>query len=239
MYCVKCGAKLSDGQTVCPLCETRVYHPDIVVSEEHTYPKIPFKSEEFNRTGLMFVLTMFFIIPLVLPILIELELNGGVSWSGYASGGTLIFYMAFIMPLWFKKPNPVIFTPIVFALTIGLLLFICYKTGGFEVNPNWFMSLAFPVTGSLGIIVTATTSLLYYLKQGYLYTLGGSFIAVGAWTVFLEFCIYQTFKDIVPTFYWSTAPLTVFSIIGIMLIVIAIVKPLKESLRRIFFIGKV
>ena len=224
MYCIKCGAKLSDGQ--------------IVVSEEHTYPKIPFQSEEFNRTGLMFVITMIFLVPLILPILLELEWSSSVSWSGYASGGTLIFYTAFIMPWWFKKPNPVIFTPIVFAMTIGLLLFICYKTGGFEVDPNWFMSFAFPVAGSLGIIVSAATAVLYYVKKGTLYTVGGLLIALGLWTVLLEYDIRTTFGVETP-FYWSTAPLTVLAIIGIMLIVIAIVKPLKESLKRIFFIGKV
>ena len=233
MYCIKCGAHLSDGQTVCPLCETRVYHPDFIVSEEQTYPKIPFQSEEYNRKGLLFVLTMIFLIPLILPIILELNWHSDVSWSGYTSGGTLIFYTAFIMPFWFKKQNPVIFTPITFALTIGLLLFICLETGG-----NWFMSFAFPIVGSLGIIVTAFIAVLYYVKKGCLYTIGGFLIALGLWTVLLEFDIRTTF-DVYTPFYWSLAPLTVLSVIGIMLIVIAIVKPLKESLRRIFFIGKV
>jgi hypothetical protein len=238
MYCVKCGAKLSNGQAVCPLCETKVYHPDITITEENTYPKIPFKSEEFNRKGLMFMLTMIFLIPFILPVLIELELSNSVSWSGYASGGTLLFYVAFVMPYWFKKPNPVIFTPVFFSLTIAFLLFICYKTGGFTSEGNWFMNFAFPVTGSLGIIITAATAVLYYVKKGCLYTIGGTLIALGLWTVLLEFDIRETFH-IKIDFWWSTAPLTVFFVIGVMLIVIGIVKPLKESLRRIFFIGKV
>lgn len=233
MYCIRCGAKLSDGQKVCPLCETTVYHPDIKVAEENTYPKIPFKSEEFNRKGLMFVITMIFLVPLILPILLELGWHSEVSWSGYASGGALIFYTAFVMPYWFKRPNPVIFVPVTFALTIGLLLFICLETGG-----NWFMSFAFPVAGSLGIIITAATAVLNYVKKGCLYTIGGMLISLGLWTVLLEYDIRTTFGVRTP-FYWSVAPLTVLSVVGIMLIVIAIVKPLKESLRRIFFIGKV
>ena len=232
MYCIKCGAKLSDGQTVCPICETRVFHPDFVVKEENTYPKIPFESEEFNPKGLLFVITMIFLVPLILPMLLELNWHSDVSWSGYASGGTLIFYTAFVMPHWFKKANPVIFVPVSFSLTIGLLLFICYKTEG-----DWFMSFAFPMAGSLGIIVTAATALLYYVKKGCLYTTGGLMIALGVWTFLLEFSIRHVFK-VQPLFYWSLAPLTVFSVVGIMLIVIAIVKPLKESLRRIFFIRK-
>ena len=29
MYCVKCGVRLADTEKVCPLCATRVYHPDL------------------------------------------------------------------------------------------------------------------------------------------------------------------------------------------------------------------
>ena len=233
MYCIKCGVKLSEGQTVCPLCETKVYNPDIQIKEENTYPKIPFESEEFNRKGLMFVLTMIFLVPLILPVLLELNWRGTVNWSGYVSIGTLIAYTSLIMPFWFKRPNPVIFVPVTFALIIGLLHYTCFKNDG-----NWFMSFALPVAGGLGIIVTAATAILHYVKKGCLYTVGGTLIALGMWTVMLEYDIRTTFAVSVP-FYWSIAPLTVFSVVGIMLIIVAIVKPFKESLRRIFYIGKV
>ena len=233
MYCARCGVKLSEGQTVCPICETRVFHPDIPIKEENTYPKIPFESEEFNYRGLMFVLTMIFLVPLVLPIILDLSWRSEITWSGYVSGGTLLFYVSFVLPFWFKKPNPVIFVPISFALAIVYLLYICLHTGG-----NWFMSFAFPVAGGLGIIITAATAVLHYVKKGCLYTIGGTLIALGLWTVLLEFDIRTTFSVYTP-FYWSLAPLTVLSVVGIMLIVIAIVKPLKESLKRVFFIGKV
>ena len=29
MYCVKCGVKLANTESKCPLCNTAVYHPDI------------------------------------------------------------------------------------------------------------------------------------------------------------------------------------------------------------------
>lgn len=29
MYCIHCGVELSDSETVCPLCGTRVFHPDL------------------------------------------------------------------------------------------------------------------------------------------------------------------------------------------------------------------
>ena len=49
MYCIKCGVELSPGQTVCPVCGTRVYHPDIQPENAvPVYPKKVFQPEEFN-----------------------------------------------------------------------------------------------------------------------------------------------------------------------------------------------
>lgn len=235
MYCIKCGAKLADGQTICPICETKVYHPDIEIVEQSTYPKIPFESEEYNRNGIMFVITMLFLIPLLIPLLLELSWSDWtrVTWSGYASIGTLIVYTAIVMPNWFKRPSPAIFTPVTFALIILLLWFIC-----FTVREDWFFTFALPITASLGAILTTSLTLYYYVRKGYLYIWGGTLIALGLWTVLLEYDISTTF-DVFSTIRWSFAPLTVFCILGLTLIIVAIVKPFKESLRRKFFIGKV
>ena len=233
MFCIKCGIQLSEGQTVCPVCETKVYHPDLVITEKNTYPKIPFKSEEFNRRGLMFVITMMFLIAMLIPLFLELGWHDMITWSGYASGGILAFYLIFLLPSWFKNPNPVIFVPTSFVTASLYLLYISISTEG-----DWYLTFALPVTLGLGLISTALAALLRYVKRGKLYTVGGFLIAIGVWTVLLEILIRYTF-DVNSAFIWSTAPLTVFFILGIMLIVIGVVKPIKESLRRVFFIGRV
>lgn len=233
MYCVKCGAKLSDGQTVCPICDTRVYHPDIQINESHTYPRVPFKSEEINRTGLMFIVTFLFLIPMLLPVFLELSWHSSIEWSGYVFGGTFVFYVTFILPYWFKKPNFVVFVPTAFVSVLLYLLYICIATDG-----SWFMPFAFPVVGALAVIVSALIAILRYVKKGTLYTVGGSLIALGVWTVLLEHLIKSVFNTKY-SFMWSTATLTVFIVLGLLLIVIAIVKPLKETFMRIFFVGSV
>ena len=232
MYCIKCGAELADGQRVCPICNTRVYHPDIELPPESpTYPKKDFKSEEFNRKGLMFVVTILFLIPLVLPMLLELDWHGTVGWSGYVTGGTLLFYVCFILPLWFKNPSPAIFYPSSFAAITLFLLYVCLQTEG-----NWFLEFAMPITLSFGAITSAVMILVHYLKRGVLYIVGGGFIALGGWCVLLE-ALIRTVFGAHTEFYWSSVPLVVCFIVGMMLIVIEIVKPFKESLRKIFFIG--
>ncbi len=177
----------------------------------------------------MFLLTGLCLLALLLPIVVELSLKRGIDWSGYASGGVLLGYLIFLLPLWFKAPNPVIFVPCDFA---GITLFLLYVN--LQTNGDWFLSFAFPVTVSLGMIFTALTALLHYVRHGKLYIIGGWFMALGAWTVLLEFFMRLTFDITAP--FWSLFCLVPLFMIGMMLTVTAIVKPLKESLRRKFFI---
>ena len=231
MYCIKCGVRLSDGQTVCPLCHTRVYHPELSEVEIPTYPKRTFVSEEFNRKGLLFVITVLCLLPLLLPMTFELLWHGSVGWSGYVTGGVLLSYVWLILPCWFKRPNPTIFVPCGFAAAIVYLCYINLQTGG-----DWFLPFAFPVAGSLGVIVTAIVTLCHYFRGAGLYVFGGGLIGLGIWTVLIEFLIWVTFDHLGPI-RWSMFSFLSLFVLGMMLIVISIVKPLKESLYKIFFIG--
>lgn len=233
MFCVKCGVELSDGQTVCPVCSTRVYHPDIEVKRASpTYPKKDFESEEFNRRGILFVVTILFLLAGALSVMFNISLQHAVTWAGYVAGGLGVFYVCVILPLWFKRTTPAVFVPAGCVSILLLLLYVNLRTQG-----HWFMSLAFPAAGSLGLIATAVTTLFHYVKRGRLYTMGGGLIALGGWCVLLELFIHRTF--VLPEHViWSPYPCTAFAVLGIMLIIIAIVKPFRESFRRIFYVGK-
>ncbi len=229
MYCIKCGVELSKGQTVCPLCQTKVYHPELNTEDIPTYPKKDFKSEEFNIKGLMFIITVLCVLPLLLPPVIELSWKDRIDWSGYVIGGVLLGYLCFLLPLWFKAPNPVVFIPCDLAGATLLLWYINLQTGG-----EWFLSFALPIAMSLCVIITAMASLIRYLQRGKLYIFGGGFIAFGAWTVLMDFLLRVTFKISPPI--WSVYSFIPLFLIGMMLIIIAIVRPLRESLTKKFFI---
>ncbi|MBP3333372.1 MAG: zinc ribbon domain-containing protein [Clostridia bacterium] len=231
MYCIKCGVELADTEKSCPLCGTVVYHPDIVREKaEPTYPKNNIPKEEFNRTGILFIITMLFAIPFILTPICDISLNKSITWSGYCMFAVILTYVIIVLPSWFKRPHPIIFTPVDFGC-IGL--YLCYIN--YTLDGDWFLSLAFPAVMMIGAISCTVTILCVTLRRGYLYIFGGASLAIAAMMVLIEFFINITF-DLRDYFIWSLYPMIVFALLGAMLLTIAICRPLRESLHKKFFI---
>lgn len=230
MYCIKCGVELADTENVCPLCGTKVYHPDIVRSAaEPSYPRGSDTAVKISMRGIMLAITFAFAAVIAQFIICRLSIPASSSWVGYAIGGTALLYVIVFLPLWFKKPNPVIFVPCNYAAVLLYLLYI-----DLTVKGGWFLSFALPVVATNALIVTAIVVLCYYLRRGYLYIFGGALIAHGGFMVLLEFLIGLTFlKD--TTLRWSYFPLAGCFMLGMALIIIAISRPLREHLRKKLF----
>lgn len=231
MYCIRCGVKLADTETKCPLCGTVPFHPDIErTTAEPLYPENQLPGTQISPLGALICISAAFLIPLLITLLCDLRINNSVTWSGYVIGALLTAYEICILPLWFQKPNPVIFVPCGFAV-IGLyVLYINFATGG-----GWFLSFAFPLIGGFGLIVSAVVTLMRYIRRGRLYIFGGAFIATGAFAVLIEFLINYTF--LLSHFVgWSIYPLVALVLLGGTLIFLAICRPARESMERKFFI---
>ena len=233
MYCVQCGVELQKGAKACPLCGLRVYHPDLQETlEAPPYPRYT-EGETVSQSGLLFILSFLFAIPLLVCLLIDRNMNGGVTWSGYVSFGLLAAYAIFCLPLWFRRRNPALFFPIAVAALLGLALYVSLKTGG-----HWFLPFAFPVGGALGLILEAQIVLLRYAvgdrPHRALFILGGCFIALGGLTVLVEFLLQVAFG--IPMLWWSLYSVTVLFLVGLMLIIIGLCRPLREDLHKKLFI---
>ena len=232
MYCVKCGVELAESERVCPLCGLKAYHPELSENKgERPYPtsKIP-SYETINKQGILFLITMAFLLPIAITILCDTAITGSFTWSGYVVGGLILAYISFVLPYWFKNPNPVIFVPVFFAAVIVYLLYIDIATGD-----EWFLSFAFPAVGALALIITAITAVARYVKKGYWYIAGASFLAMGGYMCLIEFLLYITF-GFKSNFPWSVYPLSGCVIIGVALLVLAISKPLRRRVQKRFFI---
>ena len=138
--------------------------------------------------------------------------------------------MILVLPYWFRQPNPVVFVPCGFAAVGLFLLYISIATSG-----GWFLSFAFPVTGAVGLIVTAVVALLKYVGKGELYIFGGAFALLGGFMPVMEWLLNLTF-GFTHGFVWSLYPLTALVLLGGMLIFLAICRPARETMERKFFL---
>ena len=230
MYCVKCGVELADSQRSCPLCSTPVYFPELDPDRERPYPKGN-KPEAVNTRGVYFVITFAFIIAIAICLIADESLGGGMGWSFYVLGAMALAYIILILPGWFNRRHPAVFIPCDFA---AIALFVGYVN--FAKNGNWFLTFALPLIGGIALIVCGIAILTYYIRRGHLYIWGGALIVAALHCVILEWLVIKTFES-QTAFIWSFYPATTLFLLGLMLIIVAIVKPFRESLRRIFFIG--
>ncbi len=233
-FCIKCGVELSDTEKKCPLCNTIVYHPDIKRAESKPpYPQHEvFPEVQTNKCGTLFILTTLCILALVVTLLCNFSINGSLTWSHYAWSSIVMLYIIVVLPIWFSRPNPVIFVAADYAALALYLWFICYLTGG-----TWFLTFALPVVGLNALLVITMIVLIRNLKHRILYILGGGFIVGGLFMLLTEFLINYTFEIRgMLRLIWSIYPFAALSIIGIALIIIELNPPLKEALRKRFFV---
>lgn len=231
MYCIKCGVELADSERACPLCGTAVYHPDLPPpSGDLTYPSRRPARRSINRHAPLYLITLFTAILIVQLTVFDLHTSPSLTWSYYATGGAALVYIAAVLPLWFRHPNPVIFVPCDFVAVGIYLLGVERLSGG-----TWFLSFAFPVIGMIGILTSALITLLKYVRRGYFYIWGGATVALGIISALLEFFIHITFS-LEQFYFWSLYPLIGCTLIGLFLILAGICRPLRESLAKKFFI---
>lgn len=230
MYCVKCGVRLQEGVRACPLCGTPVWCPEAreeapVATYSDRYPVV---SRE-KRLTVMASLTVGLQAVMIACFSIALNTTGHMGWSFYVIVSVAAFYFAFLMPFWFRKPHPMIFVPVAFVSVCLLLLGISLYTGG-----RWFWTFAFPLTGLLAALTIGAVALYRYVKGGDIFITGGLLMAIGGGCLLAELFQHLTFRT--PMFAWSPYAAAVFFLFGGFLLLAGIIRPLREHLKRKFFI---
>jgi len=228
MYCVKCGVKLSESVASCPLCNTPVWKPDGELAP-NAYASGNPASYKNSRRPLAAVFTALFALIEIVVMVVCLNMYGKLYWGGFVMLGLATLYCILFLPMWFEGLTPIVFLCIDFAAIEGVALFISvYLKGG------WFLSFAFPVIGIAGLLLIALVSCIKYIKQGKLYMFGAYFILMGGYSMLVEFFQCLTFNS--KMFTWSLYSASTCAVFGLFLIIAGAVTPLKEYLRKKFFI---
>ena len=231
MYCAKCGVKLAETEAFCPLCQTRAYHPDLPPqAAEPAYPRGKYPARQPRSFVTQVVLTELFLLPIIVVLLVDLQFNGAVTWAGFVMGGLMLSYVALVLPLWFRRPNPVVFVPCGFVALALYLYYINSHLGG-----GWYWTFALPLTGGVCAIITAVVALVKYVKKGLLFIFGGAAIALGGILLLSEFLLKMTLM--LDRFVgWSLYPLTALTLLGGFLIYLGINRNAREMMERKLFI---
>ncbi len=231
MYCVKCGVRLTDGIERCPLCATPVWIPEDadIQKANDGYPCVYPKKKENERIPAAIFITIALAVVSIVCLIFCLRTYGAVRWSGYVMSGIAALYIIAVLPMWFRRPNPVIFVPTSFIAVSAFLLYVCLYNHG-----RWFLSFAFPVVMLLGILTTAAVSLFRYVKGGKLFIIGGLLAALGASSMLIEYFEHITFGT--KMFLWSLYSVSTFSLFGLFLILAGIIQSLREWLERRSFL---
>ena len=229
MYCVKCGVRLDDSLDRCPLCGTPVWRPEEAPDQDRAFSTIFPEKHRNERLTVVAFLTAVALLAAFIMLRICLRIYGGIGWSGYAMLGIALFYVIAILPLWFRRPNPMIFLPVDHAAVAGFLLYASWASGG-----HWFLSFGFPVTAMSCLLLTGFIALLRYVRGGRLFIIGGSVIVLGGLSMLVEFFQHITFGT--KMFTWSLYVVSSCFAFGMFLILAGTIRPLREYLERRFFL---
>lgn len=231
MYCAKCGVQLAETEKSCPLCGTVAYHPELARDvAEPAYPRGKYPARPPRSFVGQVVLSELFLLPFIVVLLVDLQFSGHITWSGFVMGGLLVSYVMLVLPMWFRRPNPVIFVPCGFGTLALYLLYIDLTLQG-----GWFWPFALPLTGGVCAIVTTVVTLVRYVKRGYLFIFGGAAIALGGMMLLAEFLLKLTF-GIHRFIGWSLYPLAALVLLGGFLIYLGINPNAREVMERKLFI---
>lgn len=229
MYCVKCGVRLDDSLDRCPLCGTPVWRPEEAQDQDRAFSSIFPEKHRNERLTVVAFLTAVALLAAFITLRICLRIYGGIGWSGYAMLGIALFYVIAILPLWFRRPNPMIFLPVDHAAVAGFLLYASWASGG-----HWFLSFGFPVTAMSCLLLTGFIALLRYVRGCRLFIIGGSVIVLGGLSMLVEFFQHITFGT--KMFTWSLYVVSSCLAFGMFLILAGTIRPLREYLERRFFL---
>ena len=227
MYCIKCGVRLQEGATECPLCQTPVHIPHERPAERSYPDSLP---RHYDESGMPTAVAMTIVCAIAAAVVLAVcfKLYGQLRWGGYVIGGILLFYIVAVLPRWFRHPKGEIFVPCDHAAAALYVLFICLYTGG-----HWFLSFAFPIVGVSCLLSTALVCLLKNIRHGRLFVFGGFFLLLGGFTMLIEFFAHISFGT--PMFQWSLFTLAGFGAIGLFLLVAGMIHPLRDALEKRFF----
>jgi hypothetical protein len=230
-YCVNCGVKLDDGASVCPLCDTPVINPNILVDSRapRHYPPPQIVTPVIQNHFSVIAASVLLLLGSVICLIIDAAINRSFTWSLVVAASAALFWIITLLPLLLPRTNAYTLT------TLDSLCLVAYLYLMQLIFPQeaWLLSLGLPMVIACGLAVM----LIIFLSQiGLLRKLSlisCSLTLLGALMVLLETRL-DLFLDGRLHLQWSWVAFGVAFSLALLLAVIDIFQGLKNELKKRF-----
>lgn len=232
-YCVKCGVELSDGAKKCPLCDTVVILPEETKKEKRVAEIIPIfplanpgNMPQANKKSILELISLIFFLPIPVLLLCDINIDDGITWSGYAVGGIFLLYIYLVFPFIPKKGNAVVSILADWVCTMAYVFYIERMAEG-----EWFVRFAAPLITVFACLSVIIALFRKYTKISNMALTGMSLVFIGLFCLITEFLINEAFS-IHETLYWAFYPALSLAMCAIVLFYIDRNATLKEKIKR-------
>lgn len=200
-YCPKCGVKVKEGGTDCPLCGYPIPNVDGgKKTDVHPFPTpeniYPAEFKKIKKKILKSI-TVIFGLAIIIMYVENIYLQGEITWAKYSIASTVSLWVYIGIFLKFI-PSKYFYLTAAFVNTLGLLFALDYLSG----SVTWFYKLGLPlVLGLYGFSLIAVFT-YKYLKAKLLIYIGVNMIFATLYFLLAEWAI-SIFVTGTPQFLWS------------------------------------
>lgn len=228
-YCVNCGVELDSSASACPLCGTKVYHPECPPDSNAVlpYPTVkgtiePVKAKEFT-----ILMTIIFLTTSAVCLLLNLFTIPIGHWSFYVTGICCALWV-FFLPLFFPQRTSIYVNTAMDGLSIALFLaLVAYLHPG----NHWYVHIALPVTIFGTLLLEIIFLFAIQLKSSMIIKTLISVTAAAVYCMVIETLICLHFSNPF-RLSWSAIAATCAAAIDIILLTIYLREGLRSEVRR-------
>lgn len=231
-YCANCGVELAASEPKCPLCG---YVPE---KKLHNYKKsdaiyptrVKIMPHHISRKSIIALISAFLLLPFSLILLCDLSINCQLTWSGYALWAIAAVWLTAILPVATAGKRPILCVATACCAVLGYLFFIDSRT-----ESEWALKFALPLIAIIFAMIAAPLLINRYIRLNGFSLACIIIISLGLLCVAVELLINNAFS-LYEGLRWSLYPAISCTFIALVLSIINRSEPIKERLRKKFFI---
>lgn len=235
-YCVRCGVELAPDLAACPLCSTRVLHPDLPpplppAAGEGAYPDLVEQAIARMDRGYARQLSLIItLIPSLIVLVLDL-LDLGPLWSPYVIGALVLLWCFFAIPLVFPGKRPYLYVTVDALALLAYLALLAHLTDGW----HWYLGVVMPVLVLVGLLTILLLWVIRRRQMVKLHRLALVLLLLAVFLLGLEAIIDQSaFAKI--SLVWSVYAAIPLMVIALMCLGLEHNKGLKEAIRKRLFV---